>query len=61
MKKSFDVPAYEVVRFGNNDIVTASVCGCNVMGTDFGLGEDECVGRNLPECTCKLDNPINCV
>ena len=65
MKKNFAEPYCEVVRFGRNDIVTDSQCSgdcwCNVAGYDYGFGEDECVGRNLPQCTCATVTQVNCV
>lgn len=61
MKKDFNAPSFEVVRFNNKGIIAESICYCNVAGYDYGQGEDECVGRNLPECTCALVDPVNCV
>ena len=60
MNKSFEKPLCEVIRFGRNDIVTASACGCNVGGIDFG-SNTSCVGANNPECTCGLVDERNCV
>lgn len=63
MKKSFTTPSCEVIRFQFKDIVTSSnTCYCNVGGYDYGMGEDDdCIGKNNPECTCGLIDEANCV
>lgn len=65
MRKTFEKPSFAVVRFDQREIVTSSQCPtdcwCNVAGYDYGYGEDECIGRNLPQCTCSLVTEANCV
>lgn len=62
MKEFFVEPSYEVVRF-NYNIITASGCSCVVGIIDFHEA-NECEGfpdtKNNPECTCILDDPVNC-
>lgn len=66
MKRIFEAPHYQAVYFSRNDIVTTSTgCCCDSAGDDW-ISDGEyntvgCVGKNLPECTCGLDTPINCV
>lgn len=61
MKKNFVEPSCEVVRFNKSIITTSNFCYCDIGGYDYGQGEDECVGKNNPACTCGLVTPINCV
>ena len=61
MKKHFNAPSFEVVRFDTKGIIATSICYCDIGGYDYGMGEDECVGKNNPACTCSLVTPINCV
>lgn len=66
MKRIFDKPLCSVVRFSQHDLVTSSQCPtdcwCDSCGVDdFGYGKDECVGRNLPQCTCATVTEANCV
>lgn len=65
MKKGFEQPGCEVVRFSCNNIVTSNQCDgncwCYSLGTDYGYGVDGCVGANKPECTCALVTEANCV
>ncbi len=60
MKKSFETPFCEVVRFGGKDIVSTSTC-CDVGGIDMGIDDTVC-GRGDAECGCTdLDYTVNCV
>ena len=62
MSKKFMEPMYEVVRFDQNDIVTAS-CQCNVAGMDLGAGSNQSCSiaeGNAPECMCGEDLDQNC-
>lgn len=63
MKLLFEEPSLKVVRF-NDDVITASGCGCNVGGVDFtpfggNSTPDDCP-HNHPECYCSYDEGHNC-
>lgn len=62
MKMSFTKPECEVIRFGEENVITTSSCGCNVGGMDFGAGANGGPGctDNTPHCECGSDLDQNC-
>jgi hypothetical protein len=57
MKKDFENPVLEVVRFNGNDIVRTSCC--DVGGIDMGIDDEVCPSQD-GECTCTPDAEVNC-
>ena len=58
MKKNFENPFCEVIRFGNADVVCTSGC-CDVGGIPFDEDDEVCPGGDS-HCTCYPDEAINC-